>query len=108
MVYSTAARVYPQIVENLFSVEQELDFIDRLDPDYYLKETGLKKEWSLRATRLLLTLADERGVVGLKTRIATLQGHEERITAVALNPEGTLFASGDNSGKIILWGLPED
>ena len=37
-----------------------------------------------------------------------LQGHGERITAVALNPEGTLFASGDNSGKIILWGLPED
>jgi len=37
-----------------------------------------------------------------------LIGHEERITAIAINADGTRFASGDKSGKIILWGLPED
>jgi dipeptidyl aminopeptidase/acylaminoacyl peptidase len=36
-----------------------------------------------------------------------LIGHKERITAVAINAEGTRFASGDRSGQIIVWWLPE-
>jgi WD40 repeat protein len=36
------------------------------------------------------------------------EGHEDRITSVAINAEGTQLASGDSSGMIILWGLPEN
>jgi WD40 repeat protein len=36
-----------------------------------------------------------------------LMGHQERVTAVAINAQGTRLASGDMSGKIILWWLPE-
>jgi WD40 repeat protein len=42
------------------------------------------------------------------SRLWQLMGHEERITALATNADGDLFASGDSSGKIILWGLPGD
>jgi hypothetical protein len=35
-------------------------------------------------------------------------GHQDKVTAVAINAQGTQIASGDRSGKIILWGLPED
>jgi WD40 repeat protein len=37
-----------------------------------------------------------------------LMGHQDKVTAVAINAQGTQIASGDRSGKIILWGLPED
>ena len=37
-----------------------------------------------------------------------LLGHQDKVTAVAINAQGTRIASGDQSGEIILWGLPED
>jgi WD40 repeat protein len=37
-----------------------------------------------------------------------LMGHQAKITAVTINKDGTLIASADESGKIILWGLPEN
>lgn len=37
-----------------------------------------------------------------------LLGHQDKVTAVAVNAQGTRIASGDQSGEIILWWLPED
>jgi WD40 repeat protein len=34
-----------------------------------------------------------------------LAGHEERITALAFNEDGTLLASGDRSGLVYVWSL---
>ena len=78
---TTTAKVYPKIVENVFSVEQELDFLTCLG-DYFLRDTTVKKELSRRTLRVLLTLADQREAIGLKARQAALQGQEERLSGL--------------------------
>ena len=35
---------------------------------------------------------------------ATLEGHESPVTCCAVNHDGSVIASGDNSGKLKLWG----
>ena len=79
---STAARVYPKIVETTFAVEQELDFIDSLGTEYFLRDVSVKKELSIRYLVFLLTVADQREVTGLKSRVPTLQGQEERLSGL--------------------------
>ncbi|MCF8038558.1 MAG: protein kinase [Desulfohalobiaceae bacterium] len=37
--------------------------------------------------------------------LRTFEGHQERITALALDPTGRWFASGDESGRIRIWTL---
>ena len=34
-----------------------------------------------------------------------LMGHQDRVTSITLHPDGTRFASADESGKIIVWGV---
>ena len=36
--------------------------------------------------------------------VESLQGHTTIVTALAWNLDGTLLASGDANGKIIVWG----
>lgn len=37
-----------------------------------------------------------------------LTGHTDRVTAIAISPDGSRIASADQKGLIILWGLPEE
>jgi WD40 repeat protein len=37
-----------------------------------------------------------------------LKGHEDDVVAVGVNRDGTRIASADQSGRILIWGLPED
>jgi WD40 repeat protein len=34
-----------------------------------------------------------------------LSGHQGRVSAITFNPDGTRFASADDSGKIIVWRI---
>jgi len=34
-----------------------------------------------------------------------LMGHQARVTSIAVHPDGTLIASADDDGKIIVWGV---
>jgi WD40 repeat protein len=42
------------------------------------------------------------------TLLWELKAHQAKVTAVTIDAEGTRIASADETGKIILWGLPEN
>lgn len=41
-----------------------------------------------------------------QTLVATLKGHEHTISKLEFSPDDTILASGDASGKILLWNMP--
>ncbi len=40
-----------------------------------------------------------------RKQIATLPGHQGEVTALAVSPDGTALASGDNNGVILVWEI---
>ncbi|PIO58850.1 WD domain, G-beta repeat protein [Teladorsagia circumcincta] len=52
------------------------------------------------ARDLLVQVADEKN-----ERVPVFSGHSSEITALAVNGDGSLLASGDSSGKYIIWEI---
>ncbi len=85
--------------------------LDAESQDFLNSLNRLKADYSSVALSLVgnLALAGKiNGVIDLldftnQELIATWQGHNEIITAITFNHDGSLALSADNNGKVILW-----
>src|SRR5579884_4146041 len=62
--------------------------------------------WHPDGERLAVAGSDPRiqiWNVGLKRKVATLDGHAQRVTTVTFHPDGELFASHGWDGQLLLW-----
>lgn len=61
-------------------------------------------------TGLLVVAVDEKVEVwntSSEDRVASLSGHDDHVTAVAVSPDGRLIASSSGDGSIRLWRTPD-
>lgn len=56
----------------------------------------------------VVTIWDCSGKGPAGTEPISLEGHEEKIGAIAFQPDSNLLASGDEAGRVIIWSIDSD
>jgi WD40 repeat protein len=84
---------------------------EELPPLDLSPQTGIQ-HIAFRDHGAVLAVGGREGVLSLwdwtqRKRLAVLSGHKENITALAFAPGGSRLASGDSTGEVAVWNLPD-
>jgi WD40 repeat protein len=78
--------------------------------DNFVRTGGIATVRFFRDGERIISVGDNKiSVWDVRTgqRLILLDGHSDRVTCVAISPDGTRIASGDAGGTVIMWNAPD-